>query len=59
MRLGHRRATAIFCLAHQIGISIILSHIPIPARGKDKKRTAARWPHAGRTSFRDVIIMLK
>ena len=24
-------------LAHQIGIEIILSHIPVPARGKDKK----------------------
>ena len=36
-----------------------LSHIPIPARGEDKKRTAARRPHAGRTSIRDVIVMLK
>ena len=27
--------------------------------GKDKKRTAARLPHAGRTSFRDVIAMIK
>ena len=24
---------------------IILSHIPVPALGKDKNRTAARWPH--------------
>ena len=38
---------------------IILSHIPVPARVKDKKRTAARRPHAGRTSIRDVIVMLK
>ena len=31
----------------------------ISARGKDKKRTATCLPHAGRTSTRDVIIMLK
>ena len=37
-----------------------LSHTPIPALGKDKKkRTAARRPHAGRTSIRDVIVMFK
>ena len=24
---------------------IFLSHTPIPALGKDKKRTAARWPY--------------
>ena len=24
---------------------IFLSHTPIPALGKDKKRTVARWPH--------------
>ena len=24
----------------------ILSHIPIPAHGKDKKRSSARWQHA-------------
>ena len=38
---------------------IILSYIPVPARGKDEKRTAARRPHAGRMSIRDVIVMLK
>ena len=37
----------------------ILSHIPVPARGKDKKQNAARLPHAGRTSIRDVIVMLR
>ena len=38
----------------------ILSHIPVQAHGKDKKkRTAARRPHAGRTSICDVIVMLK
>ena len=36
-----------------------LSHKPVPARGKVKKRTAARRPHAGRTSIRDVIVMVK
>ena len=36
-----------------------LSHIPVPASGKDRKRTAARRSHAGRTSIRDVIVMLK
>ena len=35
------------------------THIPVPAGGKDKIRTAARRPHAGRTSIRDVIVMLK
>ena len=38
---------------------IILSHIPVPARGKDKKRTATRQPHAFRTSICDVIVGLK
>ena len=38
---------------------LILSHIPVPARREDKKRTAARRPHAGRTSIRYVIVMLK
>ena len=37
----------------------ILSHTPVPARGKDKKQNADRWPHAGRTSIRDVIVMLR
>ena len=38
-----------------------LSHIPVPARGKDKKLTAARRSTSacGRTSIRDVIVMLK
>ena len=49
-----------YILAHQIGTSVvILSHIPVPARGKDRNRTAARRLHAGRTSIRDVIVMLK
>ena len=34
---------------------IILSQIPIPAQGKDKKGQ----PHAGRTLSHDVIVMLK
>ena len=48
---------------HQIGISccfypceILLSHIPIPARGKDKKEQL----HLGRKlAICDVIVMLK
>ena len=36
-----------------------LSHTTVPALGKDKKRIAARRLHAGRTSIRDVIVMLK
>ena len=50
-------------LAHQIGISVVFihvrSHILVPARGKDKKQTTARRPHAKRTSIHDVIVMLK
>ena len=44
-------------LAHQIRISVvfILSHIPVPARGKDKNEQL----HAGYTSIIDVIIILK
>ena len=38
---------------------IFLSHTPIPALGKGKKRTAARHPHVGRMSILDVIVMLK
>ena len=34
------------------------SHIPVPTRGKSKKLTAARLPHAGHKSIRDVIVML-
>ena len=33
--------------------------MPVPARGKDKKRTAASRQHAGRTPIRDVIVILK
>ena len=33
----------------------LLSHIPVPALGKDK----SEQPHAGRTSTRDVVVMLK
>ena len=36
-----------------------LSPITLTARGQDKKGTAARRPHAGCTSIRDVIVMLK
>ena len=36
-----------------------LSHTPVPVLGNDKKGIAARRPHAGRTSIRDVIVMLK
>ena len=38
---------------------IILSHIPVPARGKDKKQTATRKLHADHTLIPDVIVMLK
>ena len=40
-------------------ILISLSHVPIPAHGKDKKQTAARRSTAGRTSISDVIVLLK
>ena len=36
----------------------ILYHIPVLARGTDKKRTASRRPHVGRTSTHDFIMML-
>ena len=36
-----------------------LSHIHVPAYRKDKKLTAARRPHAGCSSFCDIIVMLK
>ena len=36
-----------------------LSHIPVPALGKDKERTATRRLHDSRTSIRDVTEMLK
>ena len=49
----------ILFLAHQIGISFVFTHVPVPARGKDKKRTAARRPHAGQTSSHDVILVFK
>ena len=39
-------------------LPIILSHTPIPTLGKDKKQAAPRRPHVGRTSIRDVIVML-
>ena len=38
---------------------IILSHIPVPVHGKDKKLTAANQPHTGGKSICDVIVMLK
>ena len=41
-------------------ISLVHVPVPVPAPGKDKKkRTTARRPQASRTSFRDVIVMLK
>ena len=45
-----------------MGISVflpILSHILIPAQGKDKKRTAARRPQDDRTLVCDLIVRLK
>ena len=33
--------------------------ITVPARGKDKKGTAARQSHAGSTLISDIIVMLK
>ena len=43
--------------SHQIGISVLFTHVRYPYQpmGKIKKEQ----PHAGRTSFRDVIVMLK
>ena len=38
LRLG------LFC-PHWTPMMNYLSHTPVPALGKDKKRTAARWPH--------------
>ena len=35
------------------------THTPKSALRNDKKRKAARRPHAGRTSIRDVIVVLK
>ena len=35
-----------------------LSHLRVPTCRKDKNRTATRRLHAGRTSIRDVIVML-
>ena len=40
--------------ANQIRFSVDL-----PVRGKGKKQTDARWPHAYRTSIRDVIVLLQ
>ena len=37
---------------------IILSRIPVTARGKDKTQTVARRLHAACMSIRDVIVML-
>ena len=42
------------CFSH-----VRLSHIPVPVLWKDKERTAACRPQAGRTSISDVIVMLK
>ena len=36
-----------------------LSHLPVPAHGKDKKRTAPCRPHPGQTLIHGVIVMLK
>ena len=46
-------------LAHQIGIYVVFTHGPVPACGKDIKRTAARRQHAGHMSIRDVIVRVK
>ena len=36
-----------------------LSHIPVSARGKDKKQTATCQLQAGRTPTHDVMVMFK
>ena len=54
------RAKSVFSRAvdrENVGFTLI-SHIPIPARGKDQKRTAARRPHAGCTSFLTLYVKL-
>ena len=53
------RPTGIFLSPLNTNEAFVLSHIPVPARGKDKKQTAARQPHAGCKSIHDVIVMLK
>ena len=39
--------------------AIILSNTPVPAKRIDTKRIVASRRHAGRTSIRDVIVVLK
>ena len=51
----HRDHSILYALVCEI----ILSHIPVPARGKDKRQTAARRLHAGCTVICDVIVMFK
>ena len=55
--VGHR--VGIFLSPLNVNDGFYLAHIPGPACGKDKNRTAARWLHAGRTSIRYIIEMLK
>ena len=38
---------------------LVWENIPLPALGKDKKRTAARRQHASRTLIRDVVVVLR
>ena len=58
--VGQIFPTASLCRDHSILYALVcekeLSHTPIPALGKDKKRTAALRPHAGRMSILDVIV---
>ena len=49
-------------LAHQIVLFLPMwesSHIPLPANSKDNKQIATCWPHTGRTSICDIIVLLK
>ena len=38
---------------------ISLAHIPVPAHGKEKKKTATHQRHVRSTSICDIIVMLK
>ena len=58
---NHINACNVF-LAQQIRIYVVLPvylTYPYQPVGKIKKQTAARRQHAGRTSIRDFIVMLK
>ena len=56
--IGLTRSCMLWCVRKNfvlIHVRLYLSHIPVPARGKDKKKRTA----TGRTPIRDVIVMLK